>query len=611
MATKSLPAKGIKALSRISEAITSDLYLEDILRLIVTVTAQVMNSKICSLWLIDEKDKEFKLRATQTISKEYLKERSLKLGEGVVGFVARQRKPAAILDVLKEPRYKEKELAKKEGLCSMLSVPMEVKGKVLGVINCYTSSPHKFSKTEIDVLITVANQAAIAIENTELMVKTKVIQEELESRKLVEKAKGVLMKDRKISEEDAFRIIQRQSMNSRKSMREVAEAIILMQEIEGIEKPEKQMSIRLRVKIDEKNIISTDAYLVYYNTARGPAKGGIRFASNVTLAETEDLAERMVWKTALVRIPFGGGKAGVRIDPEELDSFSKGIIMRRFATEIQEELLSGKYIPAPDMGTGPREMAIIYGVTGMLECVTGKPPRIGGLPGRRESTGYGVTSITAYALKNLMKKRIEGAKIAIQGYGNVGGWVSRFLQKRGAKIVGVTDIHGGVFEKDGLDTKKLQDYYQEKGTVKGFNKSPITNEDLFGLDVDVFIPAACENMITKETAEAIRAKLIIEGANGPTTHQADKVLQDKGIVVIPDILANSGGVIASYVEWRSAKSGSITQAEEVYQMIEEIITTVFKEIIEVAAKNRITYRDAASVIAVREVVGAMHDRGQI
>jgi signal transduction protein with GAF and PtsI domain len=232
MTAKSLPSKGIKALSRISEAITSDLYLEDILRLIVTVTAQVMNSKICSLWLIDEKDREFKLRATQTISRGYLKERSLKLGEGVVGFVARQRKPVAILDVLKEPRYKEKKLAKKERLRSMLSVPMEVKGKVLGVINCYTSSPHKFSKTEIDVLTTVANQAAIAIESTELMVKTKVIQEELESRKLVERAKGILMKERKLSEEEAFRIIQKQSMDNRKSMREIAEAIILAREIE-------------------------------------------------------------------------------------------------------------------------------------------------------------------------------------------------------------------------------------------------------------------------------------------------------------------------------------------------------------------------------------------
>lgn len=221
----------IKALSKISKAISSDLYLEDILRLIVTVTAEVMNSKICSLWLIDEEDKKFKLRATQTISKEYLKERSLKLGEGIVGFVAREKKPVKILDVLKEPKYKEKGLAKKEGLSSMLSVPMEIKGKVIGVINCYPSSPHKFSKTEVDVLTAVANQAAVAIENTELMVKTKVIREELETRKLVERAKGILMRKRGFSEEEAFRRIQKQSMNTRKSRREIAEAVILAEEI--------------------------------------------------------------------------------------------------------------------------------------------------------------------------------------------------------------------------------------------------------------------------------------------------------------------------------------------------------------------------------------------
>lgn len=223
--------KQIEALSKISEAITSDLYLEDILRLIVVVTAKVMNSKVCSLWLIDEKEKALKIRATQSMSQEYLKERSLKLGEGVVGYVAKKNIPAVIMDVQKEPMYKEKELAKKEGLISMLSVPMRVKDRVIGVINCYTSTPYRFSETDINVLTTVANQAAIAIENTELMVKTRVIQEELETRKLVERAKDMLMQDRELSGEEAFRRIQKQSMNTRKSMRDVAEAIILAKEI--------------------------------------------------------------------------------------------------------------------------------------------------------------------------------------------------------------------------------------------------------------------------------------------------------------------------------------------------------------------------------------------
>jgi signal transduction protein with GAF and PtsI domain len=219
--------KQIKALTEISKAITSDRYLDDILKLIVTVTANVMDSKICSLWILDDNEKVLKIRATQTMSEEYLKERVLKLGEGVVGYVAQTKKPLAIVDVLKEPRYKEKELAKKEGLVSMLSVPLCVKDKVIGVINCYTSYPHEFTEAEKEMVMAVASQAAICIENTELMVKTKVIQEELEVRKLIERAKGVLMKRHGLTEEEAFRRIRKASMDSRKSMREIAEAILL------------------------------------------------------------------------------------------------------------------------------------------------------------------------------------------------------------------------------------------------------------------------------------------------------------------------------------------------------------------------------------------------
>ena len=225
--------KQIQALSEISQAISSDRYLDDILKLIVTVTANVMDSKICSLWILDEKEKVLKISATQTMSEEYLKERTLKLGEGVVGYVAQQKKPLAILDVLKEPRYKEKELAKKEGLVSMLSVPLTVKDKAIGVINCYTSYPHEFNETERAVLIAVASQAAICIENTELIVKTKVIQEELETRKLVERAKGALMKHHDLSEEEAFKRIRKASMDSRKTMREIAEAILLTEKMGG------------------------------------------------------------------------------------------------------------------------------------------------------------------------------------------------------------------------------------------------------------------------------------------------------------------------------------------------------------------------------------------
>ena len=223
----------LEALSKISKAISSDLYLEDILRLIVVVTAEVMKSKICSLWLVDERDKALKIRATQSMSQEYLKERSLKLGEGVVGYVAQENKPMMIYNVLKEPRYKEKELASKEGLVSLLSVPMCVKDKVIGVINCYTSFPHKFTKSEIEVLTTVASQAAIAIENAGLIMKAKIIEDELISRKLVERAKGILMKEQHLSEGEAFRRLQKKSMDLRKSMREIAEAVILANQIQS------------------------------------------------------------------------------------------------------------------------------------------------------------------------------------------------------------------------------------------------------------------------------------------------------------------------------------------------------------------------------------------
>ena len=231
MPDKASLERQIEVLSEISKAITSDLYLDDILKLIATLTAGVMDSKIVSLWLLDEKEGCFKLRATQTISKEYLKERSLRWGEGVVGHVAQHKKPMQIYHVLEEPLYKEKEMARKVGLTSMLSVPMCVKDRVVGVLNCYSTSQRYFTETEVKLLITVANQAAVAIEHTELLVKSRVIQEELESRKLVERAREILIGRRGLNPEEAYRRIQKQSMDSRRSMREIAEAIILAEQI--------------------------------------------------------------------------------------------------------------------------------------------------------------------------------------------------------------------------------------------------------------------------------------------------------------------------------------------------------------------------------------------
>ncbi len=224
----------VEAVSKISEALTSGLYLEDILKLIVTVTANVMKAKICGLWLLDEKAGSLTIAATQSMSREYLKERSLKVGEGVVGLVAEEKKPVAIPDVSKDERFREKELAKKEGLVSMLSVPMMVKDGVKGVLNCYTTFPYEFTAGDIDLLSTVANQAGVAIENAELLTRVNMLQDELETRKRIEKAKGILIRRKKISEEDAYNLIREASMSKRIPMKEIAEAIIISEEVAGI-----------------------------------------------------------------------------------------------------------------------------------------------------------------------------------------------------------------------------------------------------------------------------------------------------------------------------------------------------------------------------------------
>ncbi len=224
----------LKTLNKISSAIVSDLYLEDILKLIVTLTANVMKAKVCNVWLIDEKKQEFNIKATQSMHQEYLNKRTIQLNEGIVGLVAREKKPMLIFDVLKEEKYKEKKLARKEGLVSMASIPMMVKDKVIGVLNVYTNKPYEFTKAEVTLLSTIANQAAVAIEKTELIIKTKIIQEELDTRKKTERAKGILMEERNINESEAFSLIRKSSMDKRISMKEIAEAIILSYEIRQI-----------------------------------------------------------------------------------------------------------------------------------------------------------------------------------------------------------------------------------------------------------------------------------------------------------------------------------------------------------------------------------------
>ena len=379
-----------------------------------------------------------------------------------------------------------------------------------------------------------------------------------------------------------------------------------------LERSERQVILNLNIRSATGELLMGDVYVVYHNTARGPAKGGIRISPAVSLEETTDLAERMVWKTALVKIPFGGGKSGIRMDGTRLSNFERADMLREYVHLLESDLVNGVYIPAPDLGSRPSDMATIYGQTHMLTSVTGKPPRLGGLPGRKEATGRGVAHAAKLALKRVLKRDPKGATVAVQGFGNVGSWAAKFLHDMGAKVVAVGDHTGGWYNAKGIDVDPVMKCSNVAGCL-GPEKigDRLTNAEILALDVDLLAPCAVENVLTASTAGKVRAKLVVEGANGPTTEDGDAVLEKAGVVAIPDFLANSGGVIASYIEWRSAKSGSITDKHEVFESIEKVVETAFDEVEAVAKGKKISFRRAAECVAVNEVVGAMQDRGWI
>lgn len=377
-----------------------------------------------------------------------------------------------------------------------------------------------------------------------------------------------------------------------------------------LERPEKEITLAINIRVNQEKHIQTTAYVCLYNTARGPAKGGIRFHPEVNLLETRKLAELMVWKTALVGIPFGGGKTGVMVDTLGFTRAEKTVLVKELVHLIRNELNCGDYIPAPDMGTDAHDMATIFGETHILECVTGKPPRVGGLPGREEATGRGVATATSLMAQ---QHRLDPAKttVAVQGFGNVGSWTAYFLHSLGFKVIGISDITGACFLPQGIDIHKLKKDF----CINGNNLSScidctkIKRDELLEQPVDILIPAAAGGIITKNNAHKIKAKYIVEAANNPVTPEAEEILNERGTIILPDILANAGGVIASYVEWRQARSGSLTPREETYQVIDSAITDSFKEVIAIAAEKKIPYRLAAEVKAVQEVVEAMKDRG--
>ena len=375
-----------------------------------------------------------------------------------------------------------------------------------------------------------------------------------------------------------------------------------------LERPERATTLMLSIRARPDELLITDCYVVYYNSARGVAKGGIRMAPDVSLKETCDLAELMVWKTALTGIPFGGGKSAIRLDPRSVGAFEKGLVIKEYVHLLREDLVAGNYVPAPDMGTGPREMAVIFGELHIPQAVTGKPPSVGGLPGRREATGRGVATAAAVAAREILHKPISDCTVAIQGFGNVGSHSAWFLAQQGARIVAASHIGGGLYNGEGIDVAKAAALSAEE-TFEGLEGDGISNEDLLALPVDILIPAAAGGVITEEVAGQLRCRLIVEGANDPVTAEADQVIAEAGIADVPDILANAGGVIASYVEWRNAKSGSFTSKEEVYQFIDQIISRSFEQVVERSSALGVSLRRGAQVLALQEVVTSMRERG--
>jgi glutamate dehydrogenase/leucine dehydrogenase len=374
-----------------------------------------------------------------------------------------------------------------------------------------------------------------------------------------------------------------------------------------LSEPDRVIHFRIREHVPP-GYKMVHCYVVYHNAARGPpCKGGIRMSSDVTLEETAQLAEIMTYKNALMDLPFGGGKSGIAAD-SGLKPEHKRILIQGFAHEIRYELTSGNYVPAPDLGTGPREMAVIFGETHLRECVTGKPVGIGGLPGREEATGYGVSAIVERAAE-FLKKGMQDLTVAVQGFGNVGGWTCTFLTKKGAKVVAVADKEGGTMNKNGIDIGELKNYAKQRGTVRGYGGGEISNKELLELDVDVLVPAAVGGVITAGNAGKVKAKLVVEGANAPTTKGADGILEKRGIKVVPDILANAGGVVASYEEWRKGKSGSRTKREETYATIRSTLSEEFDQVLECSMKEKISLRKAALVTATTRLVDTMSGRG--
>ena len=379
--------------------------------------------------------------------------------------------------------------------------------------------------------------------------------------------------------------------------------------------PEKQMIVACPVLRDSGDVEVFTGYRVIHNSSRGPGKGGIRFDLNVTLDEVKALAAWMTWKCAVVNVPFGGAKGGVVCDPFAMSNGELERLTRRYTSGIIEYLGPDKDVPAPDVNTNERVMAWVMDTYSMhhrhtvTACVTGKPVEMGGSLGRREATGRGCMFVTREALLR-MGRPVAGARVVVQGFGNVGSISAELMAQQGMKILAVSDKEGGIFNAKGLDLPDVLAHVAKKQPLKDYNNADrITNEELLALECDVLVPAALENVITEDNADQIKAAIICEGANGPTTAGADEILQQKGVFVIPDILANAGGVTVSYFEWVQDRGGYFWDEETVNSRLEKIMVTSFREVAERSEAHKVSMRIAAYMVAIDRVAKVHRLRG--
>jgi glutamate dehydrogenase (NAD(P)+) len=379
--------------------------------------------------------------------------------------------------------------------------------------------------------------------------------------------------------------------------------------------PNRELIVHIPVSMDDGHLEVFTGFRVQHSIARGPSKGGIRYAPDVTLDEVRALAAWMTWKCAVVNIPFGGAKGGVICDPHKMSMGELERMTRRYTAELIEFIGPEKDVPAPDVNTNEQTMAWIMDTYSMhmrqtvTAVVTGKPINIGGSRGRREATGRGVMIVCDEAIRKLGLER-ERSRVIVQGFGNVGSNAAVLMHEAGYKVIGIAEVGGGLLNTNGIDLKALTEYRQKNGTVHGFpGAEKAATEDLLTTECEILIPAATENVITSRNVDRVKCRILAEGANGPTTSAADDVLSDKGVFVIPDILANAGGVTTSYFEWVQDRQGYFWKESVVNEQLEAIMKSSFEDVVRYAETHKVNNRIAAYMLAIDRVAYTIRQRG--